>query len=1167
MPVKRALLIGIDAYQKIRPLQGCVNDVDLMAQVLNENCRFPKKNIRVLKNERATRKRILAAFDAFAESVGLDDQVVVHFAGHGSQMTDREADEPSGYDSTIMPVDSEGWQGDNRDITDDEISLRLVEPIAEKTSFITFIFDCCHSGTITRDDFGVNSRSMPADKRPIEELPPSPIPLEKRTGAREAGPSGWMPLAEKYVLISGCRDEELSYEYRPPEGNGEITHGALTYFLSREIRQAGSGSTYRDIFERAAANVTGANEKQHPQMEGRADRAIFGVRDLKPMRFVRVTERKGKKVTLGAGAALGLTVGSVYAVYPQGTKNTESGEPLGGLEVTAVRGVTSDAKINSEADDGAITVDCRAFETVHSYGDLRLRVQVASATGSEDDAAPMRKAVDDSPLLELVGEEEAAAAAVRVYLLGPRGEPGPDDPVRQLGEVTEPTWAGVKEDGQIVMPPKPVDAVSDVIRNLETLARYRQALALDNPDPNSKLRGQFELVLLRRTAEGKWTPAKPDAESGQIIYEEGEPIAFRVVSHQDRKKVTDHPFVSLVDFGLAGAVSLIHPAPGAQEKMLPGGFFEVGTQDDAFELVLPDKFPFDRSPARGGLTAGTETVKLFVTSGGTDFSFLEQGGMRSAAATPSPLQMLFETATQGSETREIRRRPVKQEDWTTVVKPFVLRRKQSRPLNADGAPLWLGGTVITAPGLEGDVSQHAWGSDRAEAVELPSDDLTGALAGADVAVRQTIEVSNTREVGPATRSAHGQPALELSIRDPGPDHGQMLLTTDEQGVITWHFAPQPEPAPSDSRSDSPVGQVRRYVIPRSVPAAGPAPGQRGLIGAAGRKLLKELVFPLVDPLLGAIGESFAASWEAVNRPYRVRRFSPECYDRNETAPFTADDWQRLAGGRALLMVHGTFSRAHSAFGSMPKEFVEELHRHYEGRVFALDHFTLSHGPRKNVNWFFEQIPEEIALDVDIICHSRGGLVSRVLSERLGELNVASRDLKVGKIIFAGSPNTGTILADADRMGDMIDTFTNVLNFIPDAGLSDTIAGVVTVAKQLAVGAMGGLKGLQSMRPEGGFAKWLNTGPRGSETRYFALTSDYSPAEPGLRDFAKNRLMDRVFKGPNDLVVPTNGVFEENGSGFFPIEDKVVFSGEDGVAHTGFFGNRAARARIMEWLSA
>jgi hypothetical protein len=68
----------------------------------------------------------------------------------------------------------------------------------------------------------------------------------------------------------------------------------------------------------------------------------------------------------------------------------------------------------------------------------------------------------------------------------------------------------------------------------------------------------------------------------------------------------------------------------------------------------------------------------------------------------------------------------------------------------------------------------------------------------------------------------------------------------------------------------------------------------------------------------------------------------------------------------------------------------------------------------------------------------------------------------------------------------------------DAGVSDVLSGIVTVAKQLAVGALGGLKGLQSMRPGGELPTWLNTGPRAGDTRDFALTSDCTPGEPGLR---------------------------------------------------------------------
>ncbi len=57
------------------------------------------------------------------------------------------------------------------------------------------------------------------------------------------------------------------------------------------------------------------------------------------------------------------------------------------------------------------------------------------------------------------------------------------------------------------------------------------------------------------------------------------------------------------------------------------------------------------------------------------------------------------------------------------------------------------------------------------------------------------------------------------------------------------------------------------------------------------------------------------------------------------------------------MVHGTFSRSHLAFGHLPPSFVEGLHRQYGGRVFAFDHFTLSHDPRENVRRFLAKVPD------------------------------------------------------------------------------------------------------------------------------------------------------------------------------------------------------------------
>ena len=164
-------------------------------------------------------------------------------------------------------------------------------------------------------------------------------------------------------------------------------------------------------------------------------------------------------------------------------------------------------------------------------------------------------------------------------------------------------------------------------------------------------------------------------------------------------------------------------------------------------------------------------------------------------------------------------------------------------------------------------------------------------------------------------------------------------------------------------------------------------------------------------------------WELAKRPYRLRGFEPGTSHLVDVPALDPAALSRLSEGRALLMVYGTLSRAHVGFGALPADFVEELHRHYEGRVFAFDHYTLSEDPLQNAEWLVRALPEGARLDLDVVCHSRGGLVSRVLTERGSEIALGSRAISVGKVAFVATPNAGTALADWQHMGDLVDTYT------------------------------------------------------------------------------------------------------------------------------------------------
>jgi hypothetical protein len=675
---KRALLVGINQYPNLEPryqLSGCVNDGSLMADILRNHFGFPEANLTVLTDAEATRDGILNALDTLVTETYAGDIIAIYYSGHGSQRTDLEGDEPDGLDETIVPYDSGRHDHPNRDITDDEIYLRLLG-LAEKTPHVTLIFDCCHSGTITRDAFGAKERWIEPDLRPAEALGAAKMDLGSLKAAnRETGPSGWLPLGKRYVLIAGCRDDESAFEYPLHRAGETLTHGALTYFLGEELVKAVPESTYRDIFERVSARVSAVYPRQHPQMEGACDRVLLDVHDIQPMRFVPVVKCVGNRVTLGAGAAHGVTAGSQWAIYPPATKKVTGETPRNGLvEIETVRAVTCDAAITGAAK--TIAAGDRAVEEAHFYGEMRLVIELKTPAGFNVYRDELVKLVGASALLRMAGEQEAGDLCV--YILPPRETVRSVDPAPQLGAIGEAMWAVVGQDGRLAMPAHPITqaGVRDTLRdNLEKAARYRQALALKNVNQDSLLKGQVEFVLKQHRNGNTWIEVEPDNQSGEILYEEGDRIAIQITNHFEKPV-----YISILDFGLTGAISILHPVEGAREQLAPGKSIEVGVRTgDEIELYMPDDFPYTPDPADSTPTSGRETFKLFATTHEADFRPLIQGGYRniqSQKGAGTPLGKLLELALTGCGTRDASRNRVPpDEEWTTLERSFILRKK------------------------------------------------------------------------------------------------------------------------------------------------------------------------------------------------------------------------------------------------------------------------------------------------------------------------------------------------------------------------------------------------------------------------------------------------------------------------------------------------------------
>ena len=77
------LVIGIDEYQSISPLQNAVRDAKAVADILLSKYSFDHELTIELYNEKATHEDIIGALDLLADKVNEEDNLLIYYAGHG----------------------------------------------------------------------------------------------------------------------------------------------------------------------------------------------------------------------------------------------------------------------------------------------------------------------------------------------------------------------------------------------------------------------------------------------------------------------------------------------------------------------------------------------------------------------------------------------------------------------------------------------------------------------------------------------------------------------------------------------------------------------------------------------------------------------------------------------------------------------------------------------------------------------------------------------------------------------------------------------------------------------------------------------------------------------------------------------------------------------------
>jgi hypothetical protein len=257
----KALLVGVNKY-KIpgADLQGCVNDVTNIRDVLIKYFGFEVRDIRVLVDDRATKQGIVSRLQWLVNGAKAGDRLLFHFSGHGSQIRDRDGDElKDRLDEILCPHDMD-WDGTY--IVDDDLKA-LFSPLPKGVS-LEVLLDSCHSGTGTREAAAMAVFAPEQAMKPRFLAPPVDIlcrqmdedDLPEKRLLRASNPGN-------HVLFSGCRDNQTSADaYISGSYNG-----AFTYYFCKHLRDAQAALSRADLVKRLRASLKHEGYSQVPQLE------------------------------------------------------------------------------------------------------------------------------------------------------------------------------------------------------------------------------------------------------------------------------------------------------------------------------------------------------------------------------------------------------------------------------------------------------------------------------------------------------------------------------------------------------------------------------------------------------------------------------------------------------------------------------------------------------------------------------------------------------------------------------------------------------------------------------------------------------------------------------------------------------------------------------------
>ncbi|MGY8989535.1 MAG: caspase family protein, partial [Flavobacteriales bacterium] len=319
---KRALIVAIGNYPAEsgwKPLSS-IKDYKLVHDMLL-NQEFNKENIMSLLDSDATSSALDEKFSELLSNCNKGDMIYFHFSGHGQQVTDTDTDtnqkknsisdnEADGYDESLVMYSAPKECEDNYDMSKHYIDDRLnywITEIRKKIvdGHIIMVLDACHSGTASRN----TSASVVRGTKAICTASSNGSMFNKKERSSKGFGFDFSSKDKKIgdlIVFSGCRAEEVNYEYKDDFDN---KYGSLSYAFVKGMESlSNSDASYYDLygyineFIETSVNQT-IGRRQHPQIEPSEGKLlkIFDGNFIASDPIYNILDAKDKKVKIDAG--------------------------------------------------------------------------------------------------------------------------------------------------------------------------------------------------------------------------------------------------------------------------------------------------------------------------------------------------------------------------------------------------------------------------------------------------------------------------------------------------------------------------------------------------------------------------------------------------------------------------------------------------------------------------------------------------------------------------------------------------------------------------------------------------------------------------------------------------------------------------------------------------